>query len=134
MTGRGIDQILPHPGNPRIHEPYLKDARGYVEIAEKANGPIRKPVDFPYIWGEALEELEQVLGVEAKYVAKDVTISGLKVHMILSEDINTVKGQLLISRGQEVSPVLINRLKNFADKKGIKEPIRVLVPLQITDE
>ena len=23
MTGRGIDQMLPHPGNPRIHEPYM---------------------------------------------------------------------------------------------------------------
>ena len=60
MTGRGIDQILPHPGHPRIYEPYMEDARGYVEIAEKANGPIRKPVDFSYIWGEALEELERV--------------------------------------------------------------------------
>ena len=24
MTGRGIDQILPHPGDPLIYEPYMK--------------------------------------------------------------------------------------------------------------
>ena len=24
MVGRGIDQILPHPGDPAIHESYLK--------------------------------------------------------------------------------------------------------------
>ncbi|HHO67557.1 MAG TPA: poly-gamma-glutamate biosynthesis protein, partial [Gammaproteobacteria bacterium] len=23
MTGRGIDQVLPHPGDPRIHEPWV---------------------------------------------------------------------------------------------------------------
>lgn len=57
MTGRGIDQVLPHPGNPQLHEPYLKSAAGYVEIAEKVNGPIPKPVDFSYIWGDALAEL-----------------------------------------------------------------------------
>jgi len=40
MTGRGIDQVLPHPSDPTIHEPYLKSAKGYVDIAEKVNGPI----------------------------------------------------------------------------------------------
>ena len=29
MTGRGIDQILPHPGKPEIHESYMKDARAF---------------------------------------------------------------------------------------------------------
>ncbi|MEW6039887.1 MAG: CapA family protein [Pseudomonadota bacterium] len=57
MTGRGIDQVLPHPGDPRIYESYLKSAKGYVELAEEVNGPIRKPVDFAYIWGDALDEL-----------------------------------------------------------------------------
>lgn len=38
MTGRGIDQILPYPSNPVIFEAYMKDARGYVEIAESING------------------------------------------------------------------------------------------------
>ena len=60
MTGRGIDQILPHPNDPRIYEPYMKDATGYVKIAESVNGPIQIPVKYSYIWGEALKELEQV--------------------------------------------------------------------------
>jgi poly-gamma-glutamate synthesis protein (capsule biosynthesis protein) len=59
MTGRGIDQVLPHPGDPRLHEAYMKDARGYVDIAEAANGPIPRPVGFAYIWGDALAELER---------------------------------------------------------------------------
>jgi poly-gamma-glutamate synthesis protein (capsule biosynthesis protein) len=59
MTGRGIDQILPHPSNPVIYEPYIKDARNYVALAEKANGPIHTPVEFSYIWGVALELLDR---------------------------------------------------------------------------
>ena len=26
-TGRGIDQVLPHPNDPTLHEPYINDAR-----------------------------------------------------------------------------------------------------------
>jgi len=59
MTGRGIDQVLPYPGNPRIYEPYMTSAKGYVRLAEEVNGPISKPVDFAYIWGGALEELRR---------------------------------------------------------------------------
>lgn len=59
MTGRGIDQVLPYPGNPQIHEPYMSSAKDYVKLAEEANGPIPKPVDFAYIWGDALEELRR---------------------------------------------------------------------------
>lgn len=59
MLGRGIDQVLPHPGDPAIHESYMKSARGYVEIAEMASGPIPKNAGFAYIWGDALGEMER---------------------------------------------------------------------------
>jgi poly-gamma-glutamate synthesis protein (capsule biosynthesis protein) len=59
MTGRGIDQILPHPGNPILYERYMKSAFGYVALAEEANGSIPKPVEYAYIWGDALAELER---------------------------------------------------------------------------
>src|SRR3990172_2454355 len=60
MTGRGIDQILSHPGDPTLHESYMKSARGYVEIGEKATGQILKPVEFSYIWGDLPGELKRV--------------------------------------------------------------------------
>jgi len=59
MTGRGIDQVLPYPADPIIYEGYMKSAKGYVQIAEEANGPIPRPTAFSYIWGDALEELER---------------------------------------------------------------------------
>jgi poly-gamma-glutamate capsule biosynthesis protein CapA/YwtB (metallophosphatase superfamily) len=60
MIGRGIDQVLPHPSDPRLHEAYMKSARGYVELAIQANGPIPAPVDFAYIWGDALDVFTRV--------------------------------------------------------------------------
>ncbi len=60
MLGRGVDQILPHPGNPALREPYVRDARRYVEFAEQVNGPIARPVDFAYPWGDALAILDDL--------------------------------------------------------------------------
>lgn len=60
MTGRGIDQILPRPCDPAIREPYMDSALGYVELAEAVNGPIPRPVDPAYIWGDAAAEFGRV--------------------------------------------------------------------------
>lgn len=84
MTGRGIDQVLPRPCNPVIYESYVRDARRYVELAEKANGPIQQPVSFSYIWGDALEELERV--------APDVRIINLETSVTESADYWKGKG------------------------------------------
>ncbi len=57
MLGRGIDQILPSPGDPRLYEPYVRSALDYVALAERASGRITRPVDLAYVWGDALGEL-----------------------------------------------------------------------------
>jgi poly-gamma-glutamate capsule biosynthesis protein CapA/YwtB (metallophosphatase superfamily) len=51
MLGRGVDQILPHPGEPELREPYVRDARGYVRLAERVNGLIARPVDWAWPMG-----------------------------------------------------------------------------------
>jgi len=78
MTGRGIDQILPHPSNPQIYESYMKDASGYVAIAERANGPIPAPVSYDYIWGDALKVLDNY--------AADLRIINLETSITTSND------------------------------------------------
>lgn len=59
MTGRGIDQILPRPNDPAIHESFLKSAEDYVALAERASGAIPRAVAPGYIWGDALAEIER---------------------------------------------------------------------------
>src|SRR5437867_7648682 len=58
MTGRGIDQALPHALNPVLYEPYVRDAREYIALAEKTHGPIPRPLSIDYVWGDALAELD----------------------------------------------------------------------------
>jgi poly-gamma-glutamate synthesis protein (capsule biosynthesis protein) len=50
MTGRGIDQVLPHPGDPRIFEVYSRSARDYLQLAEQANGPIPEQLADPFAY------------------------------------------------------------------------------------
>lgn len=57
--GKRVDQVLPHPSDPRLCASYMKSAVGYVEPAEEMNGPIPKPADYSYIWGEAFNELNR---------------------------------------------------------------------------
>jgi len=49
MLGRGIDQVLPYPSDPRLHEPYMDSAIDYVRLAEESVGPIPRAVDFSYV-------------------------------------------------------------------------------------
>jgi len=84
MTGRGIDQILPHPSDPTIYESYMKSARGYVKIAEEVNGPIDFPVSFLYVWGKALKEMDRVV--------PDVRIINLETSVTKSNDYWKGKG------------------------------------------
>ena len=86
MLGRGVDQILPHPGDPTLHEAFVQDARTYVELAEAVNGPIPRPVDFSWPWGDALQVLDaascdvRVVNPEATITQSDQFTPGKAVH------------------------------------------------------
>lgn len=54
MSGRGIDQILGHPGDPAIHESWMRPALDYVELAEARAGPVPRRVPPTYVWGDLL--------------------------------------------------------------------------------
>lgn len=78
MTGRGIDQVLPHPCNPVLHENYMESAKGYVDLAETVNGPIPRSVNPSYIWGAALDEMNRM--------RPDARIINLETSITHSED------------------------------------------------
>lgn len=86
MTGRGIDQILPHPSDPALYEPYIKDARRYVRIAEQVTGSIPETVDVDYPWGEALDVLKQhtpdvrIINLETGITTSDEHWPGKGIH------------------------------------------------------
>jgi poly-gamma-glutamate synthesis protein (capsule biosynthesis protein) len=86
MIGRGIDQVLPHPSDPRLYEPLMKTARDYVELAVKASGPLPAPVDFAYIWGDALDAFARLvpdarlINLETAVTTSDAYWPGKGIH------------------------------------------------------
>jgi poly-gamma-glutamate synthesis protein (capsule biosynthesis protein) len=54
MTGRGIDQVMPHSVEHTLYERSVKSALEYVRLAEAASGPLPRPISFEYPWGDAL--------------------------------------------------------------------------------
>ncbi|GAA2401622.1 CapA family protein [Actinomadura vinacea] len=86
MLGRGVDQILPHPGDPALMEGYVRDARDYVTLAEVENGPIPSPVDFGWPWGDALAAMDEaaadarVLNLETSVTRSGRFAPGKSVH------------------------------------------------------
>lgn len=92
MTGRGIDQILPHPVLPDIYESYITDAREYIKLAQRKNGPIPYPVNYSYIWGDALDELEsrkpniRIVNLETSITKKNEYWRGKGINYRMSPD------------------------------------------------
>lgn len=84
VTGRGIDQILPCPSQPVLHESSMRDARRYVDLAEHAHGAIPRAVAMDYIWGDALAVLDGA--------ATDVRIINLETSITLSDEYWRGKG------------------------------------------
>jgi poly-gamma-glutamate synthesis protein (capsule biosynthesis protein) len=78
MPARGIDSVLPHSCSPTLHEPYVQDARVYVELAERVHGPIPRPLSYTSVWGHALKLLQEQ--------RPDLSIINLESSMTCSDD------------------------------------------------
>jgi len=74
---------------------------------------------------DVLAAAEEVIETQANYESRSVSVSELLENMILGEDVRTLKGQLLISKGQVVSRPIIQRLKNLSSFTAIVEPFTV---------
>ncbi len=132
MTGRGIDQILPYPCHPRIHEPFVRDARRYVDLAEELNGPIPRPAGFSHIWGDALARLE--------HAAPDARIINLETAITGSDDYWQGKGinyrmnpdniPCITAAGIDVCSLANNHVLDWG-YQGLEETLQVLEKAKI---
>jgi len=125
MTGRGVDQILPHPSSPAIFEEYMHDAREYVDLAASKNGPIARPVGFEYVWGDGLPDLQRAT----------VRIVNLETAVTTSDDAWPDKGinyrmhpenvPSLISAGLDVCVLANNHVLDWG-RAGLVETLETL--------
>jgi poly-gamma-glutamate synthesis protein (capsule biosynthesis protein) len=92
MTGRGVDQILPFRGNPRLYEPCMDSATAYVALAEDVSGPIPRAVEPAYVWGDALREFEReqphvkIINLETAITRSETHWQGKDVHYKMSPE------------------------------------------------
>jgi hypothetical protein len=76
MTGRGIDQIMPHPCDPQLYEDWVQSASDYVRLAERVNGKIPTHVAPTYVWGVASGQLKRVRPDASRSSFGTVALSG----------------------------------------------------------
>jgi poly-gamma-glutamate capsule biosynthesis protein CapA/YwtB (metallophosphatase superfamily) len=128
MLGRGVDQILPHPGDPKLRERSVRDARTYVALAAEVNGSIAQPVDWSWPWGDALQLLDEA-GCDARIINLEtsVTTSGefargkavhYRMHPANVEAIRIVR--------PDVCVLANNHVLDFG-RRGLLETLDVLV-------
>lgn len=127
MTGRGIDQALPHSVDPELYEPYVKDARYYLELAKQRSGNIPAPVSLDYIWGNALDILDEI--------NPDLRIINLETAVTNSTDYSQTKNihyrmhpqnaPLLTHAGIDICVLANNHLLDWG-RKGLRQTIQTL--------
>jgi response regulator RpfG family c-di-GMP phosphodiesterase len=76
---------------------------------------------------KCLNALATFVPHEATMELRILKSAELRTAMIVDQDVRSKNGLLLLAKGQEVTPSVLGRLKAFASKTGILEPIRVLV-------
>jgi poly-gamma-glutamate synthesis protein (capsule biosynthesis protein) len=126
MLGRGIDQILPHPGEPRLHEQYVGSAEDYVALAEERNGAIPRPVDVSYVWGDALAELHRakpqarIINLETSVTtSRDYAPKGINYKM------NPANVDCLTAAGVDCCVLANNHVLDFG-RPGLLETLETL--------
>lgn len=63
-----------------------------------------------------------------KSVVHTLLIREIQANMVVHQDIRTHKGILVVARGQEVTPAVLELLQLWATSREIVEPIEMLVP------
>jgi poly-gamma-glutamate capsule biosynthesis protein CapA/YwtB (metallophosphatase superfamily) len=127
MAGRGVDQILPHPGSPKLHEAYVKDARRYVDLAERVNGAIPAPVAPTWPWGDVLDVPQpaevswRVMNLETAVTRSDDWAQGKAVQYRMNPD----NVEFLHLDPSAVWTLANNHLLDFG-VRGLEETVRVL--------
>jgi len=61
---------------------------------------------------------------------KSIDVNSVEIGMIVDQDVLTKDGKLVMTKDQEVTLLILERLRQLSQEVGIFEPIRVVVPSQ----
>lgn len=127
MTGRGIDQIHPHSVDPVLYEPYVKNARQYIQFAEDKSGPIPSNISHQYIWGDGLAILDKIkpayriVNLETSITTNNDPWPGKAIHYRMHPE----NADILNIAGIDVCTLGNNHVLDW-NRTGLKETLQVL--------
>jgi poly-gamma-glutamate synthesis protein (capsule biosynthesis protein) len=126
MLGRGIDQVLPYPSDPQLHEDYVRSALGYVHLAEELHGSIPRPSAFGYVWGAALGEWQRV-GPDLRIINLEtaITCSGDYVPKGINYRMNPKNVECIRAAGIDCCCLANNHVLDWSDA-GLIETLQAL--------
>jgi FixJ family two-component response regulator len=125
------DQELPLEKNPCPGGRILKAAMDYTDMSGRGMSDreiLLRMREQPRIYdSKVLEALAVALERRAKSEIRGLEISELREGMTLVEHVQSVKGTVLMEKGQTITRAALERFVNFGTILGVKEPIYVLV-------
>jgi len=77
---------------------------------------------------ELLGLLVEYRAVRPQDEVRAVRVLELRPRMVLEDDVVTSRGQVLVSRGHELTAPVVERITKYAAASGVREPVRVRVP------
>ncbi len=127
MSGRGLDQAMPHSVDPRLYERYIKDARDYVSLLDRQGSTIDQPLSYEWIWGEALEIWKErnthvrMVNLETSVTTHDEPWPGKGIHYRMHPE----NVELLTLAKIDVCCLANNHVLDW-ERKGLEETIKTL--------
>lgn len=132
MLGRGVDQIMRHPGDPTLYETWAKSALRYVDLAEERSGPIPRGVDPAYVWGETPGLLQSqgvdvsIVNLETAVTARGKPWPGKGIHYRAHPD----NADALVAGGVDIAVVANNHVMDWSEP-GLEDTLDRLHELGI---
>jgi len=80
---------------------------------------------------EAVAALRRVLGEGGDTLTQALFVRDLRTKMILSEGVTTRDGLLIVARGSEVTPALLEKLRTWSELDRVVEPLVVETATQV---
>lgn len=106
----------------------IKVVTGYSDMTSRGiqrNVAISALIHKPLEYNEHIVELLRSLPEEDQEIFQLVHVDELTTNMVTLDDIVTQAGLVLVTKGQELTAPLIERLKNYGEETKIIQPIKV---------
>lgn len=90
---------------------------------------VQKMAEYPRIYNpDVIYALGDEIILQAEYMVKTINAEEVEVGMIANEDIRSKNGEILVTKDQEISYLVLERLIFNAEGNGVVEPFRMLIP------